>query len=207
MPDTYALTPPLLQRLPHLINRVYTACKMLFANVHEIYKSDDKSEMSKAEINEVAERLIVQYGNSILRLAYSYLKNMSDAEDILQETLIQYMRNSPRFESDSHEKAWFLRVAINRSKNKLKHNKLHNTDELKEALVAEEKEDLAFIWEAVKELPLQYREVIHLFYQEGYSTAQISEILRKKESTVRSLLHRGRKQLKVILKEVYDFVE
>lgn len=50
-----------------------------------------------------------------------------------------------------------------------------------------------------------YREVIHLYYQEEYSTVEIAKILNRKESSVRSDLHRGRKKLKEILKEVYDF--
>ena len=56
-------------------------------------------------------------------------------------------------------------------------------------------------------LPLKYREVIHLFYYEDYSTAKIAEVIDKKESTVRSLLHRGRNILKTMLKEGYDFEE
>ncbi len=61
------------------------------------------------------------------------------------------------------------------------------------------------MWEAVKKLPEKYREVVHLFYQEGYSTAEAAGILGRKESTVRSDLLRARKQLKIILKEAYDF--
>ena len=64
--------------------------------------------------------------------------------------------------------------------------------------------DLSFVWEAVKDLPVKYREVIHLFYYEGLSTAQIAAILEQKESTVRSHLMRGREKLRSILKEGYD---
>ena len=56
-----------------------------------------------------------------------------------------------------------------------------------------------------KNLPMKYREVIHLFYYEGYSTAQVADILKKNEATVRSHLHRGRAKLKKILEEAYDF--
>ena len=81
------------------------------------------------------------------------------------------------------------------------------TDELSDALAAEEREDLSFVWDAVKSLPVKYREVIHLFYYEGYSTAQIAQMLGRKEVTVRSDLRRGRIRLKEILKEGYDFEE
>ena len=147
------------------------------------------------------------YGDNILRLAYSYLHNMEDAEDILQETLIRYMQKSPVFESREHEKAWLLRVAANLSKNKIHYNKIRETDELNDELVAMEEQDLSFVWEAVKNLSTAQREAIHLFYQEGYSTMQIADILGEKEATVRSHLKRGRDKLKSILKEEYDFGE
>lgn len=75
-------------------------------------------------------------------------------------------------------------------------------DQLEETLVAQEREDLSYVWDAVKALPVPYREAIHLFYYEGYSTAQIAQILDQKESTVRSRLKRGREKLKPLLEEV-----
>ncbi len=163
--------------------------------------------LRSAQINRQAGRLMESYGNSVLRLAYSYLHNMSDAEDVLQDTLIQFLRIQPRFETTEHEKAWFLRVAINISKNKITYNKIRKTDELSETLAAAESEDLAFVWDAVKQLPAKYSEVVHLYYHEGYSTAQIASLLSKNDATVRSLLKRARMKLKDVLKEVYDFEE
>ncbi len=154
-----------------------------------------------------AEKLMDLYGNMILRLAYSYLHNMSDAEEILQETLIRFLQTAPSFRNHEHEKAWLLHVAANLSKNKIKYNTIRSTDELNDELIAEEREDLAFVWDAVKELPEKYREVIHLFYYEDLSTKQIAEVLKRKESTIRSDLKRGREKLKEILKEAYDFEE
>lgn len=159
----------------------------------------------RASINVQAERLLKEYGNSILRLAYSYVHNMSDVEDILQDTLIQYIKACPEFEASVNEKAWLMRVAGNLSKNRIKYNSIRTADELSEQLQSDEAEDLSFVWDAVKELPTKYSEVIHLYYYEGYSTAQIAEILSKNEQTVRSLLQRGRSRLKTVLKEVYDF--
>ncbi|SFC86945.1 RNA polymerase sigma factor [Butyrivibrio sp. YAB3001] len=152
-----------------------------------------------------AAEILDKYGNSIIRLSYSYLHNMSDAEDILQDTLIQYIKTKPVLNDDNHEKAWLLSVAANLSKNKIKYNKLRETDELMEELVADEEEDLSFVWEAVRTLPEKYREVIHLFYQEGLSTKEIADVLKRKEATVRSDLLRGREKLREILKGAYDF--
>ena len=146
-----------------------------------------------------------KHGDRILRVAYSYLHNMEDAEDVLQDTLIKYMQSSPDFNGPEHEKAWLITVASNLSKNKIKYNKVREADELSEELVGREEQDLSFVWEAVKQLPVKYREVVHLFYQEGYSTGEIAKILDRKEATVRSDLLRARTQLKNILKEAYDF--
>lgn len=161
--------------------------------------------VSGEEAERLAERLLKNYGDSILRLAYIYLHNRSDAEDVLRETLLRSLQAAPKFENAAHEKAWLLRVSANLSKNKIKYNRIRETDELQEELAAEKREDLAFVWEAVRELPDHYREVIHLYYQEGYSAAAIAAVLGKKESTVRSDLRRGRERLKRILKEDYDF--
>lgn len=210
MKDAYELQSPLWLYIMSIVNRLYFSVYTLFTRDKSQVIANTReatNDLSKAQINIQAERLLHEYGNSILRLAYSYLRNMSDAEDVLQETLIQFIKTSPIFETESHEKAWLLRVAINISKNRIQYNKMRNTDELSESLTEDNKEDLAFVWEAVKELPDKYREVIHLFYQEGYSTTQIAEMLGKNETTVRSLLHRGRIKLKEVLKEVYDFEE
>ena len=165
----------------------------------------EEDEKSVRAFHQNAERLLDTHGNAVLRMAYSYLHNMSDAEDILQETLIKYLKIQPKLEGPEHEKAWLLRVAANLSKNRLDYNRLRDTDELEETLVSQEREDLSFLWEAVKQLPDANREVIHLFYYEGYPTAQIAKILNRRESTVRSDLRRGRERLKKILKEEYDF--
>lgn len=164
-----------------------------------------ETETDAALVKEKAAYYFERYGNAVLRLAYSYLHNTPDSEDVLQETLIRYVQSAPRFENDQHAKAWLMRVAANLSKNRLGYGKTHPTDELNDELVAEQREDLSFVWQAVKALPPRQREAIHLFYQEGWSTAEVAAILGRNESTVRSDLKRGREALKKILKEAYDF--
>lgn len=172
-----------------------------------VEKEEWEARMRQAETNDRAEMILTRFGDSILRYAYTYLHNMSDAEEVLQDTLVQFLKTAPKFESENHEKAWLLRVAANLSKNRIRYNKLRETDELNDELVAEECEDLSFVWEAVKSLPVKYREVIHLFYHEGYQTVQIAKVLGRNESTVRSDLRRGREKLKEVLKGEYDFEE
>lgn len=167
-------------------------------------KAEERPMLSSGKTRS-AERLFDQHAASIYRLAYSYLRNKQDAEDVLQDTLVQLIRTNPRFKDEGHEKAWLLRVAANFSKSKLRVRSKRQTDELSDQLAAEEEGDLAFVWEAVGQLPPNQREVIHLFYQEGYTTKEIARILERNESTVRSDLSRARHLLKDILKEAYDF--
>lgn len=171
----------------------------------EVSEESEVKAKAAGDVSLRASEILDKYGNSVLRVAYTYLHNMSDAEDILQDTLIQFLKSAPAFENEGHEKAWLLTVASNLSKNKLSYLKIRQADELSEELVSEEKEDLKYVWEAVKKLPVKNREVIHLFYQEGYSTKEIADILKRREATVRSDLKRGREKLKKILKEAYDF--
>ena len=164
-----------------------------------------KQQTAADKTNQIAADALDRYGNAVLRCAYSYLHNMADAEEILQDTLLKLLTAAPHFESGEHEKAWLLRVATNLSKNRIEYNALRVSDELDEDLAEEGREDLSFVWDAVKDLPVQFREVIHLHYYEGYSTEEIAKILGRNPATVRSDLRRGREKLKTVLKEAYDF--
>lgn len=192
------------RNLPGFLHRLSAVISNIFAFASS--ESEDQS-YERVLANRKAERVLEEYGNHILRYAYSYVHNMSDAEEILQDTVIQYIKAAPLFDTSDHEKAWLLHVAANISKNRLKYNALRTADELNEQLAGEEKQDLSFVWQAVSSLPVKYREVIHLFYYEGYSTVQIAKILKTNEITIRSHLHRGRQKLKKILQEEYDFDE
>lgn len=203
MKDCLAAERYLLSFAEILKKLFYFLVATLFGNVCS--QTDLSKANSRERINYQAERMIREYGNAVLRLAYSYLHNIADAEEVLQDTLVQFLRTAPVLNTKEHEKAWLLHVASNLSKNRIKYNAIRQTDELMEELVAENRADLSFVWEAVKSLPDKYREVVHLFYHEGYKTAQIAEILRMKEATVRSNLSRGRERLKTVLKEAYDF--
>lgn len=88
-------------------------------------------------LNQQTEQIMNEYGNHILRLAYySYLHNMSDAEEVLQDTLIQFLKTAPSFEYEEHQKAWLLCVACNLSKDRIDYNQVRHSDELKEELAS-----------------------------------------------------------------------
>ena len=152
--------------------------------------------------SEHIERVLAEYSDSIIKLCYTYTKNIHDAEDIAQETFIALIRHGEAFESAEHEKAWLLRTAINKCKNHVHSGWIRNTvsieetEEPTENFVPDESSELS---EAVGKLPEKYRLPIHLFYYEGYSINDIAGIIGKKPATVGTLLARARKRLKEIL--------
>lgn len=135
--------------------------RLLFAVLQTIAPAR-ASAAAHAQLSQLYDR----WGTAVFRAAYAYLHNKSDAEDVLQDTFLQYMRTSPELESPAHQKAWLLRVAINLSKNKLNSAWFKHTDTLEESYpCADLDSNLAFVWDAVRALPPKCREPIHLFYQ------------------------------------------
>ena len=149
---------------------------------------------SEQEVN----RVIELYGDTVRRLCMIYLKNYADTEDIFQNVFLKYATSSIKFENDEHEKAWFIRVTINKCKDLLKsffRNRTVSLDDIvekPEAIPSEYREVL----EAVLSLPQKYRNVVYLHYYEGYSAPQISHILGENVNTVYTLLTRSKKMLR-----------
>jgi RNA polymerase sigma-70 factor, ECF subfamily len=152
------------------------------------------------QINEV----LTRYSNMVYRLALSRTKNLSDAEDILQEVFLRLVTKNPEFESEEHRKAWLIRVTINCSTKLLTSAWFRKTVPLHEELKFETKEK-SEVYYAVMDLPLKYRTAIHLFYYEDMSISQISNVLAVKESTIKSQLLRGRELLKTTLKGEFGY--
>lgn len=154
------------------------------------------------------EGLIEKYGDMVLRISYTYLKNKPDAEDVVQDVFLKVIDKKPSFNDENHEKSWFIRTAINMCKNKL--NLFWNKNKCSMEAAADfstcDKYSAdADVLNAVMTLPDKYRITVYMHYYEGYSTPEISKLLGKPEVTVRSLLCRVRTKLKNILKEDYDF--
>lgn len=133
-----------------------------------------------------------------------YLKNSADTEDIFQNVFIKYTIRSPSFETDEHEKAWIIRVAINECKDFLKSfykRKMLPTrpDLLLHQQTTSFSTGQSEVLEAVLTLHRKYREVIYLFYYEEYSAVEIAEILKKNVNTVYTRLARARDRLQARL--------
>ena len=146
------------------------------------------------------------YRDRLFAAAFQVCRNAADAEDAAQEALLRYHTSEKQFESEQHIRAWLLRVAINCAKNVSRSFWRRNVVPL-----ADYMETLEFdsgesreIFREVMNLPEKYRLVIHLYYYEDYSVAEIGKILGLTESNVKVRLSRGRKLLKEALQEVWD---
>lgn len=151
--------------------------------------------------------LIEKYGDMILRLCYTRLGNMPDAEDSAQDVFLKLIEKLPEFTDPEHEKAWIIRVTINTCKTKLRSFQIRRTEPIEDVdiPVYDKTETDSGVLAAVMSLPVRYRTVVHLYYYEEYSTPEISKLTGKPEPTVRSELSRARKKLKEILGGGYDF--
>ena len=117
-----------------------------------------------------------------------------------EEKTLRYIKKQPDLETEEHQRAWLLRVAINLSKDYLKSYWFKNTSELTEDIPIKQDDNKA-IWDSVRKLPQKYRIVIELYYKEGYSIKEIADILKKKQATIGTWLSRGKKILEKTLKE------
>lgn len=157
---------------------------------------------------QILERLMREYGDSVFRMCFLYLKDYHLAEDATQETFIKAMRSYDSFLHNSKEKTWLIRIAINTCKNVMRtrwfrfpmidieeqqHLDTHNTiDELIE------KDSIS---NAIMSLKRNDRELIILYYYQELSVKEISFIMNKKENAINQQLRRARKKLKDYLKE------
>lgn len=149
-----------------------------------------------------------KYSDMIFRIALSHVHSREDARDICQDVFMKYLKDNTVFESDEHLKNWFIRVTINCCKNLcgsswFRKNTSYNGNENYSDSPFEEFDKRADVHNALQKIPVKYRTVIHLFYFEDYSIKEISDILKIKESTIKSQLMRGKKLLYDLLKGEY----
>lgn len=150
--------------------------------------------------NDSVEHILTKYSDMVFRVAYARTNNIQDSEDIMQDVFVRYIKSKPFFVSEEHEKAWFIRVTINCTKSLLTSSWFRKTTKLEDNFsvkLAEKSE----VYYAVKALPKDMRTVIHLYYYEDYDIREISHLLNRSESYVKSILMRARKKLKAILSD------
>lgn len=156
------------------------------------------------------DELYSMYATDILRVAYYYLGNKQQAEDITQEVFIKLITTQPVLIKD-HEKAWLLKVTLNKCRDHwrsawvkkvvLGHPRFELFPDKDRIESMTESRALA---ESVNALPAIFKEIVLLFYYQGYSISEISEMLEISEGTVSSRLSRARKRLENAMKGVDD---
>lgn len=146
--------------------------------------------------DEYLTQLVQRYADMIMRIAFTYLKNNADAQDVCQEVFIKVVKLQKTFELAEHEKAWIIRVTINACKDMLRSPWKRFFSPIRDASIPIQHSDNREVVARVLELDQKYRIVIYLYYFEDYSTAEIAQLLNKNEGTVRTQLKRAREMLK-----------
>lgn len=155
--------------------------------------------MNRFKSKERIEAAIQDYGDMLMRICLAMLGNRYDAEEVVQETFITYMTQEKEFTEREHEKAWLIRVAVNKAKNMLRYHHNHNyinLDDIKEIVPVQEKQEQMV---EIVQLPLKIKTAIHLHYYEGYTCKEIADIVGASEAAVKKRLQKGRELLKEIL--------
>lgn len=155
--------------------------------------------MGNAQFQRIAEKYI----DTVYRVALSFCNSKSDAEDAVQNAFYKLMQTDLEFADDEHIRRWLIKVAINECKMMLRSywNKnviSYEETTLQPTYIENEKKEL---FDAVMKLPAKYRVVVHLYYYEGYSCAEIAKLLSISSSSVQTRLQRARNKLKEQLKE------
>lgn len=141
------------------------------------------------------------YKSMLFRLAFAYMGNVYDTEDILQRAFFKLYSCNKKFPTQEDEKRWLIRVTLNLCKDEKKSFWNRNRQSMEAVGELSYEREEAKVFELVKSLPDKYKACIHLHYIEGYSVTEISEILNISASAVKMRLKRGREKLKLELEE------
>ncbi|MCS1381479.1 sigma-70 family RNA polymerase sigma factor [Lysinibacillus sphaericus] len=169
--------------------------------------------MDRTEKDFLLEKMMIEYGDELVRLAFSYVKDTEIAKDMVQNTFIKCYKNVDTFRYDAQIKTWLYRIAINECKDYLKswHFKMvqvksfiHETAKSiypsteKTVIDKYNNEELK---DTIFSLPKVYREVVYLYYYESLKTDEIAEVLDIPMNTVKTRLRRAKQRLESMIKE------
>lgn len=154
--------------------------------------------------------LIKQYGVIIKKIVISIVKNNHSIDDIVQETYIKLLENIDTIDNEKNPHGYISKIAINTTKDYLR--KIAKSRELYcydwNYLDDTQDKTIGFyeiidygLKEYVERLPLDYRNVIKCVYFKNMSINEVAICLGVSQNTVKSRLHRGRKQLKVYMEK------
>ena len=148
------------------------------------------------------EAIIQQHSKMVYGIAVRYMRNRLDAEDVFSEVFLKYVKSEKDFESDEHLRYWLVRVTINTCKTMLtkRSREVPQEEEFfryeaapQESVSTEERLDL---YEALRSIRDDYRELIELHYMNGLSLNDIAEVMDVPYRTVQTRMRRGKEALK-----------
>lgn len=148
------------------------------------------------------DEIVEKYSDMITRICILNLKNTEDAKDCFQNTFLKLYLSNKAFTNDEYLKAWLIRVCVNECKN-YRYYWHRNSIQIEDVVVSQHQNDLFVIFEIMK-LPKKQRNILYLYYYEGYKVYEIAQMLKMKENTVKSHLKRARDNLKERLGEFYE---
>ena len=147
------------------------------------------------------EQIVRTYADMVYRIAYRYVKNSIDTDDVFSEVFLAYFKKERTFDCEEHRKAWLIRVTINCAKDILVRRgqlqQLH--EETLHDQAAHDVDTYLDLHKAIEQLRPEYREVIKFYYLDDLSVREIAQILNRNENTIKTQLARARETLKTIL--------
>ena len=154
------------------------------------------------------ERMMSEYGDSVVRVCFLFLKDRQLAQDASQETFIKAWNAMDSLREDGAEKAWLMKIAVNTCKNVLRSryfkmvDRSVSTDDLPEPAAEDQQKDDSLLKE-VMTLPDKYRQAVVLYYYQELSAEETAQALGIPAATVRTRLKRARELLKTRLEGWY----
>lgn len=147
------------------------------------------------------EQAIDIYGDMVTKICIMNLKNLEDAKDCFQEVFIKLYKHGMIDDKD-HLKHWLIRVTINTCKDyrKLFYKNILNIDDI----VVKSNDHPYVLLPVLLELPERYKNILYLYYYEGYKVDEIAYILHMNSNTIKTRLNRGRELLKKKVGEIHE---
>lgn len=147
------------------------------------------------------EEIVRTYSNMLYRICMVMLGNEADAQDAVQDTFCRYLEQNKEFMDKEHEKAWLITVATNRCRDMQRSRLRHPKVNLEKITASYDAPDYNEVLVELIELPSSIKSAVYLHYIEGYKLAEVSEMLGISPNAVKKRLQRGRKLLKLRLKD------
>ncbi len=152
---------------------------------------------AKKHNKEAFQTLMLQYGSDLYKVAKAILRNDEDVSDAMQETALTCWEKIHTLKKDHLFKTWLIRILINHCNAIYRQRKkMISQEEMTEAWY-QDNEFLNLEWrDFLTCLDKKYRTIIILYYEQGFTTKEIAQILDANESTVRSQLTTARNKLR-----------